>query len=41
VHIHTDILHAIHIEGAPFWKGSSGHSKPYSKWRHGPTISFE
>jgi len=23
VNIHADILHAIHIQGAPFWRGSS------------------
>jgi hypothetical protein len=31
VNIHTDILHAIHMQGAPFRRGSSGHSKTYSK----------
>jgi hypothetical protein len=31
VNIHPDILCFIHKKGAPFWRGSSLHSKTYSK----------
>src|SRR5207245_9823206 len=31
VNIHPDVIHAIHIEGARFWRGSSRTTKTYSK----------